>query len=563
MLQAFFTIYNVTAVASTMKKKVLYLVFLICLNFTFSQNKLTETEKLASTAKVWGFLKYYHPLVADGKFNWDEQLFKVLPRVKSASTKEQLSHIYLDWVDSLGDIKPCKRCDSKNDTEYFDKNFNLSWIDNDQLFTPELSEKLKYIERNRHQGKKHYVAYYSRSLKIADFINENDYEGFDWQNENLRLLTLFRYWNMINYFFPAKYQTDTNWGIILNDMIPKFLNPESETAFHLAMVELATSLDDSHVRLNTSKTYLYFGHYYLPVKFKLIDNKAIVTGIYNDSLAKINDFKIGDIITKANDKKIETIFLEEQKYISGSNISRKRLNASYYILNGPTDSLRLEFMRAGNTVTKTIKRYLYKDFLYKKKEDPTAYKILEGNIGYINIGKIENVPKTMEALGTTKAIIFDIRKSTAMTPLQFTNYITSQRRDFYKALVPDLDYPGKFIWTDTYQSGNSKLKYTGKVILLVDENCLSQREFTAMCLQVGDNVTTIGSRTSGANGNVIVFNMVGGYKTQISGVGIFYPDGTEAQRKGVKIDIEVKPTILGLINGKDEILERAIEFVNE
>ncbi|MFN3999381.1 hypothetical protein [Algoriphagus sp.] len=39
-------------------------------------------------------------------------------------------------------------------------------------------------------------------------------------------------------------------------------------------------------------------------------------------------------------------------------------------------------------------------------------------------------------------------------------------------------------------------------------------------------------------------------------------DGTETQRKGVKIEIEVNPTIQGIIAGKDEILEKAIEFVN-
>lgn len=98
---------------------------------------------------------------------------------------------------------------------------------------------------------------------------------------------------------------------------------------------------------------------------------------------------------------------------------------------------------------------------------------------------------------------------------------------------------------------------------MVDENCQSQREFTAMCLQTGDNVTTIGSQTSGANGNVVIFNMVGGYKTQISGVGIFYPDGVESQRKRVKIDIVVNPTIEGIKNGKDEILDRAIKLALE
>jgi len=45
--------------------------------------------------------------------------------------------------------------------------------------------------------------------------------------------------------------------------------------------------------------------------------------------------------------------------------------------------------------------------------------------------------------------------------------------------------------------------------------------------------------------------------------GIVYPDGTESQRNGVKIDIEVKPTINGLRAGRDEVLEKALEIAKQ
>jgi C-terminal processing protease CtpA/Prc len=64
------------------------------------------------------------------------------------------------------------------------------------------------------------------------------------------------------------------------------------------------------------------------------------------------------------------------------------------------------------------------------------------------------------------------------------------------------------------------------VVLLVGEISHSRTEFIAMCLQAGDNVTTIGSQTSGADGNVSRFEMIGGYKTMIADVGLFYPDNT-------------------------------------
>ena len=48
----------------------------------------------------------------------------------------------------------------------------------------------------------------------------------------------------------------------------------------------------------------------------------------------------------------------------------------------------------------------------------------------------------------------------------------------------------------------------------------------------------------------------------ISGINVLYPDGTETQRKGVKIDVPLKPTILGIKAGRDELLEKAKEIIN-
>ena len=49
----------------------------------------------------------------------------------------------------------------------------------------------------------------------------------------------------------------------------------------------------------------------------------------------------------------------------------------------------------------------------------------------------------------------------------------------------------------------------------------------------------------------------------ITGIGIYYPDGRETQRVGIVVDREVKPTIKGVIEGRDELLEKAIEIINQ
>ena len=47
----------------------------------------------------------------------------------------------------------------------------------------------------------------------------------------------------------------------------------------------------------------------------------------------------------------------------------------------------------------------------------------------------------------------------------------------------------------------------------------------------------------------------------ITGYGVFYPDGKQTQRVGIVPDLEIYPTIKGIKDGKDEVLEKAIEMI--
>lgn len=534
-------------------------------NAAVANDQVSETEKLALTGKIWGFLKYYHPHVAAGKFNWDEELFRILPKVKKSSTKEDLSQVYLEWIQGLGRVKECKKCKTGGKQEVFDKNFNLKWINNSQILTSAVVQELLFIEQNRHQGKKYYVTTH-KNLGNIKITNETIYKNLDWTNENVRLLTLFRYWNIIEYFFPYKYQTDTNWDEVLNQSISTFLHPKTELDFHLAMLELIISLDDSHAGLYTDIMTGFFGEYMMPIYCETIEGKSVITRFYNESFAQKDDLRIGDVITKIDGQSLEDIFSNRSKYISGSNISRKWHNSYHAIFKGSTDAVTIEYTRDNQTKTKKVSRYRYGDFNYKPKVSTESFKVLEGNIGYVNLEvlTIKEVPTVMEALKDTKSIIFDIRNYPAGTLYSIAYYINSEERDFYKVISPDLNYPGKFIWRNGSKCGHKgDLKYKGQVLLLVNEKAQSHAEFTIMCLQTGDNVTTIGSQTSGADGNASLIEMVGGEKTIITGIGIFYPDKTETQRKGIKIDLIVKPTIKGITEGKDEVLEKAIGMVKK
>lgn len=102
--------------------------------------------------------------------------------------------------------------------------------------------------------------------------------------------------------------------------------------------------------------------------------------------------------------------------------------------------------------------------------------------------------------------------------------------------------------------------YKGKVSLLVNAHSQSMSEYFTMFLQTMLGSVTVGSQTAGADGDVTK-NQLPYASFYITGAGICYPDGTNAQRNGVKIDKIVLPSAEGMIRGVDEQLQAAIEYL--
>lgn len=531
----------------------------------YSQTTVQESEKIATFCKLWGFLKYYHPTVAKGNLDWDKEFTTRIKVVSSLNSKQEINNYYSEWINSLGKVENCKKCKVEiPDSVGF--NLDLAWLSDSIVFNKTLINQLKFIQKNRNQGKNYYVQQF-KFVGNTKYDNEKPYQDSIFPSIEMRLLGLSRYWNIINYFFPYKYRIGQDWNEVLVEMVPKFKDSRDTISYHLAMLELTAKINDSHAGFTTKYTNQYFGVKWAPFSFKIIDNKAIVTGFYNDSLCKINDIQIGDVFLEVGNLTIEDITQEKSKYIGASNEATKLRNMYYVVFNGQTDSVNATFERNGVVQEKNIYRYDFIDFNYNwtNANINDTCKVLDGNIGYINLGLLQpqQTDRYLNKLKDTKAIIFDVRNYPNGTMYSIANFLNADKRPFAKFTNPDLSYPGIYHYTAPYFCGKkNNAPYPGKVILLFNETSQSHAEFTLMALQTAPNVISIGSQTSGADGNVSLITFPGNYKTYMTAIGVYYPDGRETQRVGIVPDIEIKPTIEGLKLKRDEVLEKAIEVIN-
>jgi C-terminal processing protease CtpA/Prc len=175
-----------------------------------------------------------------------------------------------------------------------------------------------------------------------------------------------------------------------------------------------------------------------------------------------------------------------------------------------------------------------------------------------------------EQFRDTKAIIFDMRGYPRGTAWSIAPRLTEKsnipvalfRRQ--EVLTPKYGF-GELATTVTRTEStqviapSNQWKYKGKTVMLINQDAVSQSEHTGLIFRAMANTVFIGTPTAGANGDVTSFIIPGGITLGFSGQGVWWPDGSQLQRKGLQPDILVNPTIKGLIEGKDEILDKALE----
>ena len=522
-----------------------------------------QVLNLTMLGEVWGFIKYHHPEVAKGNYNMDAELFRVMPSVLKATNNNELSAALEQWVDKFGTIAQCSSCKPPKGTDIVHM-ADYGQVLNGSVLSKTLTDKLTYILNNSEINKNYYIDMVW-GVGNPTFKNEDAYSNMQYPDSGYRLLCLYRYWNIIQYFYPDKHLTSSDWNKTLPGFIPKFINDNNAQAYALTTLELISSLHDTHANIWSNNVELdkYRGSFMTPFRAKFIEDKLVITGYYKDTLDVKIKFKIGDVITAINGVAVDELIKKYLPISAASNYATQLRDMPFvYLLCNSNRNFNFRVERDGQTKDVNI------DGVEKKYYDPNVnkngYEIINNNIGYLYPAKYYNkdLPAIEKMFDNTKGIIIDMRcYPSEFMPFTFVPYIKSGNAPFVQFTTGRVAHPGYFTLEKPLKVPSTD-KYKGMVVVIVNETTQSQAEYTTMAFQSSPNVTVIGSTTAGADGNVSAIALPGGISTMISGIGVLYPDGTETQRKGVKIDEVVKPTIQGIKAGKDELLERAEAIIN-
>ena len=213
-------------------------------------------------------------------------------------------------------------------------------------------------------------------------------------------------------------------------------------------------------------------------------------------------------------------------------------------------------------------------FNNRKRKTPVV-SIFPSGYAYVDLDRLQGneVDQMFETIKNAPAVIFDMRGYPNGTAWSIAPRLSDKNQPI-AALFDNPVLEAKNLSNSDYSTGTnftfaqqipkreSGDVYKGKIVMLIDENAQSQSEHTALFFESAHpDITFIGTPTAGANGDVTNSILPGNIKVSFSGHSVRHADGRQLQRVGIQPTIKVAPTIRGIIEGKDEILDAAINYL--
>jgi len=325
---------------------------------------------------------------------------------------------------------------------------------------------------------------------------------------------------------------------------------------------------------------------------KMLEGEVVVTHVFQESQVLDLDLKVGDVLLSVDGEEIKSRLSKLSKLFSSSSDYVRNFRLYPFLLAKEENSVVnlkvkrfLEFNNGEQGQDKPIPKYSEKEieilrnmspqklhisattppFYIHEKKDKTGKPI-----GYIDLRHLSphQVPEAMEHVKDTNSLILDLRGFTKGAGYRVARYFTKKRivtsmsvtPFFLPSLLVEGTEPSMNLSNQYCPPSDLSTYYCGRLVALIDSSTVSNGELTCLFLQsCRPDIVLVGTPTTGALGSTTNVILPGNVEVGFVGLGYIPPDGSKFS--GITPSVIVQETIKALIDEKDEIFERAIQYL--
>jgi len=377
-------------------------------------------------------------------------------------------------------------------------------------------------------------------------------------------------WGIFQHFYPYFDQVGADWpGALTRGLTSAAVGPD-DASYVRTLRRLLVELEDGHARVLPVT---------LPVRFAFtwdwIEDHLVITSVEPGAT---HGMVAGDRILTIDGKPAAAALAEIESLSSSATPQWRRFRSLVELASGlPGGSATLTVQpHAGGpvrTVTAAYTAPVGSSFSiggFGSPTEPRPEKIAELRPGifYVDLSRIsdDDFNGAVDQLAAADGVVFDMRGYPFLVSPDPLSHLIDKPVTSNWFNLPNITQPDRrdWKWRPAYWIQTPLApRFTGRIAFLIDARVLSYAE-SLMGIVEGERLgALVGGPTAGTNGGTNSFNVTGDYGLRFTGMDVRKKDGSPYHGVGIKPTVSVSRTLAGVIAGRDELLEKAIEVVSQ
>lgn len=380
------------------------------------------------------------------------------------------------------------------------------------------------------------------------------------QDRATRLADVALAWNILQHFYPYFDVVSTDWHDALRQALSAAATDVDGQAFLLTLQRMVARLHDGHGAVSWTGDRLKST---LPIRVRWVENQLVVTDVCSAAAGQVGR---GDVIVEWDGQPPLQVLTNLEQAISGATQGWKRRTSTgkiTYGLEGSTVKLLLEGP-AGERRLVTLRR---------DKPEPRQHSVpplteLKPGIVYVDLDRVKTAEfeQAVPQLQAARAIIFDIRGypwGISVAPLQHLMDQPFTSAQWHVPVITQPDHEGMTFEVRCNKHEPLEPRFPGRIFFLTGPFSISYAETYMGMVEHYKMATIVGEATAGTNGNINPFVLPGGYRVTWTGMKVLKHDGSQHHGVGITPTVPVVPTLKGIAEGRDEVLEKGVQLAEQ
>ena len=400
--------------------------------------------------------------------------------------------------------------------------------------------------------------------KETEWSSVHDKARLTADNRSTRLAGVALCWGVMQHFYPYFDVVETDWASALSAGLAAAAIDPDQRAHLRTLQELVAKLYDGHGGVHNPEIGPAT---MLPINLEWAGESLVVAGKDGSAPAAVS---VGDVVLSIDGRTVAECLDEISPRISAATEGweRRRMLRMLTMDLVTGETARVQLRHPDGSESSELLRLIAVTRVENAARKPANGAEIAPGIVYFALegADADALAAAMPSLAEARGIVIDLRGYPGEAGTQLLSHFADEplRSAGWNTPIVTLPDGEGWDWSQTsWTLPPTEPHLDAHVAFMTDGRAISYAETVMGIVEAYGLGEIVGATTAGTNGNINPFELPGGYTVIWTGMKVLKHDGSQHHGVGIAPTVPIEPTAKGIAEGRDEVLEKAVEVLQE